>query len=114
MPGLTLSVVLLSSHRDYETEMDWEWLRNDSPYADVLLFEPVGEQIDRFEMVVTSRWSSRVCLTTTTPSPLYEACTHATPRPSPTGTTAATPRAICTSHTRRRGMSGGMQAEETT
>lgn len=60
--------------------MDWEWLRNDSPYADALVFEPVEEQGDRFEMVVTSRWSSKVCVTATTSTPLYETCIHPTPQ----------------------------------
>jgi acyl-coenzyme A synthetase/AMP-(fatty) acid ligase len=56
----------LSSHRDYESEKDWELLRNDSPYADALQFEetsdagPSGSK--RYEMVVTSRWSSLVGL----------------------------------------------------
>jgi len=50
------NIVLLSSHRDYETEKDWEWFRND--------FVP-GESDgmlsgEKFEMVVTERWSSRV------------------------------------------------------
>ncbi|WVR04200.1 hypothetical protein IAU60_001200 [Kwoniella sp. DSM 27419] len=49
---------LLSSHRDYTTERDWEWLRNDSPYADALRFEAVDGR-DEFEMVVTSQWSSK-------------------------------------------------------
>lgn len=60
------SPVLLSSHRDYKSEKDWELLRNDSPYADALQFEetsdpgPSGSK--RYEMVVTSRWSSLVSL----------------------------------------------------
>ena len=56
--------VLLSSHRDYKNEHDWELLRNDSPYANALHFEetldagPSGTK--RYEMVVTSEWSSLV------------------------------------------------------
>ncbi|WWC89627.1 uncharacterized protein L201_004552 [Kwoniella dendrophila CBS 6074] len=54
---------LLSSHRDYQTERDWEWLRNDSPYADALVFEPVDKESSpneaRFEMVVTDSWTSK-------------------------------------------------------
>lgn len=50
--------VLLSSHRDYETEHDWEWLRNDSAYSDALVFEAAEE--NKFEMVVTDKWSSKV------------------------------------------------------
>ena len=56
--------VLLSSHRDYEKEKDWQGLRNDSPYSDALLFEPVEDQgtlgTQKFEMVVTTRWRSKV------------------------------------------------------
>lgn len=48
---------MLSSHRDYHTEMDWEWLRNDSRYADALVFEPVGD--GRYEMVVSDQWRSK-------------------------------------------------------
>ncbi|WWD19982.1 hypothetical protein CI109_104455 [Kwoniella shandongensis] len=48
---------LLTSHRDYDTEKDWEWLRNDSPYSDALKFEPVDEA--KYEMVVTKDWSSK-------------------------------------------------------
>lgn len=58
------STVLLSSHRDYDTEKDWELLRNDSPYNDALVFEPQTERsttgIERFEMIVTDRWISKV------------------------------------------------------
>nr|XP_018263413.1 uncharacterized protein I303_04907 [Kwoniella dejecticola CBS 10117]OBR85571.1 hypothetical protein I303_04907 [Kwoniella dejecticola CBS 10117] len=54
---------LLSSHRDYAVEKDWEWLRNDSPYCDALVFEPVDKDSSpdgaRYEMVVTDRWLSK-------------------------------------------------------
>ncbi|WWC93869.1 hypothetical protein V866_000705 [Kwoniella sp. B9012] len=50
---------LLSSHRDYATEKDWEWLRNDSPYSDTLVFEPVDESREKYEMIVTDRWTSK-------------------------------------------------------
>jgi hypothetical protein len=56
--------VLLSSHRDYKNDREWEVLRNDSPYAGALRFEetsdtgPTGRK--RFEMVVTAEWSSLV------------------------------------------------------
>lgn len=57
--------VLLSSHRDYDSEKDWELLRNDSPYGDALVFELQAERsttgTERFEMVVTDRWTSKVC-----------------------------------------------------
>lgn len=59
-----IGIVLLSSYRDFETEIDWEWLRNDSAYSDALRFVPMesdgtsGEA--KFEMVVTERWSSKV------------------------------------------------------
>ncbi|WVF66748.1 hypothetical protein IAT40_001490 [Kwoniella sp. CBS 6097] len=50
---------LLSSHRDYRNEKDWEWLRNDSPFASAIMFEPVEGEQDKFEMVVTDRWASK-------------------------------------------------------
>ncbi|WWD02658.1 hypothetical protein V865_000698 [Kwoniella europaea PYCC6329] len=50
---------LLSSHRDYAVEKDWEWLRNDSPYSDALVFEPVDESREKYEMIVTDRWTSK-------------------------------------------------------
>ncbi|KAL7419511.1 hypothetical protein Q5752_005422 [Cryptotrichosporon argae] len=49
---------LLSSHRDYETEDDWEWLRNDSAYGDAIRFEPSGDA-GKCEMVVTDGWRSK-------------------------------------------------------
>lgn len=57
--------VLMSSHRDYETENDWEWLRNDSDYADALRFEQVPDEPEKYEMVVTDEWQSKVSLTMT-------------------------------------------------
>lgn len=58
--------VLMSSHRDYETEKDWEWLRNDSGYSEALIFEPQerdGKMDDGIcEMIVTDRWMSKVRL----------------------------------------------------
>jgi len=67
-PAPNIPSVLLSSHRDYETEKDWELLRNDSPYADALRFEetdagPSGTR--RYEMVVTSNWTSLVGISPT-------------------------------------------------
>lgn len=53
---------MLSSHRDYKTEKDWEWLRNDSAYADALVFEHLKEEPEKYEMVVTNRWQSKVSL----------------------------------------------------
>ena len=61
---MLLNTVLLSSHRDYGTENDWEWLRNDSAYSDALLFEPVDgdgtSNEEKFEMLVTENWKSKV------------------------------------------------------
>lgn len=55
---------MLSSHRDYDTEKDWELLRNDSPYGDALVFESQTERsatgVERFEMIVTDKWMSKV------------------------------------------------------
>ncbi len=59
-----MAIVLLTSHRDYDTEKDWEWLRNDSPFSDALIFAPTehdGTSGDaKFEMIVTKRWTSLV------------------------------------------------------
>ncbi|WRT66055.1 uncharacterized protein IL334_003007 [Kwoniella shivajii] len=54
---------LLSSHRRYEVETDWEWLRNDSQYAHALVFEASSSGVSSdgqdFEMIVTREWSSK-------------------------------------------------------
>ena len=59
-----LTTVLMSSHREYRTEQDWEWLRNDSGYSDALVFEPQERDgkldDDVCEMIVTDRWMSKV------------------------------------------------------
>lgn len=60
---IMLIPVLLSSHRDYPNEKDWEYLRNDSAYADAIKFERVdtgGIGTEKYEMVVTKRWGSLV------------------------------------------------------
>lgn len=54
--------VLLTSYRDFENDKEWEWLRNDSPYAGALRFEqsesdPSGRKA---EMIVTPEWKSKV------------------------------------------------------
>ena len=59
--GNPLIIVLLSSYRDFETENDWEWLRNDSSHGDLLKFEKTIEE-GKFEMVVSKDWSSKVSL----------------------------------------------------
>ncbi|KAJ9115675.1 putative NRPS-like protein biosynthetic cluster [Naganishia adeliensis] len=53
---------LLTSYRDFQNDSEWEWLRNDSPYAAALKFElsesdPTGR---KSEMIVTSEWRSKV------------------------------------------------------
>jgi hypothetical protein len=61
-----LSIVLLTSYRDFEGDKEWEWLHNDSPYSSALVFEPFeadeqGEGRGRkAEMIVTSDWKSKV------------------------------------------------------
>lgn len=57
-----LVAVLLSSYRDFDTEKDWEWMRNDSPYRNDLAFEPFeGDPRGlKAEMVVAKAWRSRV------------------------------------------------------
>ena len=54
--------VLLSSNRNFDTEDDWDWLRNDSTYADALVFEPAAGSTDGVcELVVSPKWRSKVC-----------------------------------------------------
>ncbi|PSS31017.1 hypothetical protein PHLCEN_2v2430 [Hermanssonia centrifuga] len=51
---------LMSSHREYETDREWSWLRDDSaPSPTPLRFEPAGED-DEFELVVPREWTTRV------------------------------------------------------
>lgn len=52
----------MSSHRDYATDLEWEWLRN---HGQGLHFEPVDSHPDEnnlFELVVGKDWSTRACL----------------------------------------------------
>lgn len=53
---------MLSSYRDFETDKEWEWLHNDSPYADALVFESFEEDPRKAEMVVTNGWKSKVSI----------------------------------------------------
>jgi hypothetical protein len=106
----------MSSHRDYATERDWEWLRNDSAYSDALVFEPVNTDKDgatsaeKYEMIVTDKWTSKVC-----PAGLYHLNRGLTSlRPRRTETTGAMLLAIFISLTRKRPMCGGMSVEGTT
>lgn len=54
--------VLLSSYRDFANDKEWEWLHNDSAYADALVFEKFEEDPRKAEMVVTNGWKSKVTL----------------------------------------------------
>ncbi|KAJ3555377.1 hypothetical protein NM688_g2610 [Phlebia brevispora] len=51
---------LMSSHRCYESDLEWSWLRNDGPGEKLLLFEPVSDSADTFELIVPEGWSTRV------------------------------------------------------
>ncbi|KAJ9101904.1 putative NRPS-like protein biosynthetic cluster, partial [Naganishia cerealis] len=61
--GLFL-IVLMTSYRDYENDKEWEWLRNDSPYASALKFEQSESDSTgrKLEMIVTSEWKSKAWL----------------------------------------------------
>ncbi|KAL9587944.1 MAG: hypothetical protein Q9203_003237, partial [Teloschistes exilis] len=45
---------LLSSHRDYEKDKEWQYLRNKSP--DLLKFEPQDDESGLSELVIQSNW----------------------------------------------------------
>jgi hypothetical protein len=51
----------MSSHRDYDDDREWSWLRNDGLGLRLLHFEPVADSNDMFELVVSKSWSTRVC-----------------------------------------------------
>jgi hypothetical protein len=52
----------MSSYRDYDTDKEWSWLRNDSLGLTLLHFEAVGnsEEENMYELVVDQKWSTRV------------------------------------------------------
>lgn len=50
---------LMSSHRDYDTDKEWVWLRNSGLGVKLLHFEPVGDE-NMYELVVDKQWSTRV------------------------------------------------------
>ncbi|GJE91273.1 hypothetical protein PsYK624_074220 [Phanerochaete sordida] len=53
---------LMSSHRDYDHDKEWIWLRNDGLGLELLHFEPVSDSADEdlSELVVDKQWSTRV------------------------------------------------------
>lgn len=62
-PGIDSSaIVLMSSHRDYESDKEWMWLRNDGLGLKFLHFVPVADSDDEstYELVVDRRWSTKV------------------------------------------------------
>ena len=52
----------MSSHRDYENDKEWSWLRNQGLGLQLLHFEPVGDSEDEnmYELVVDAKWTTRV------------------------------------------------------
>ena len=52
----------MSSHRDYDNDKEWSWLRNDGLGLKLLRFEPMGESEGQcvFELIVDRKWSTRV------------------------------------------------------
>lgn len=53
--------VLMSSHRAYEKDFEWSWLRNQGRGIDMLHFEPVEDSENLYELVVDRNWSTLVC-----------------------------------------------------
>ncbi|EKM50503.1 uncharacterized protein PHACADRAFT_213424 [Phanerochaete carnosa HHB-10118-sp] len=53
---------LMSSHRDYENDKEWAWLRNNGFGLKFLRFVPVAdsEEENMYELVVDKEWSTRV------------------------------------------------------
>ena len=110
------TTVLLSSHRDYETEKDWEWLRNDSAYSDALMFEPVDtggrSGQETFEMIVADKWSSKVSKLRSGPYLSDESHPLAS-RPKPIGMMEAMRPVTCIRGIQRRRMFGDTLGKET-
>lgn len=52
----------MSSHRDYEDDKEWSWLRNHGPGIQLLQFEHMGDSEGEamYELVVDKKWSTRV------------------------------------------------------
>lgn len=52
----------MSSHRDYDNDHEWSWLRNDGLGLRLLHFEPMADsgEDETFELVVDKKWSTRV------------------------------------------------------
>ncbi|ORX40318.1 hypothetical protein BD324DRAFT_655201 [Kockovaella imperatae] len=50
---------LLSSYRDFEHDLEWDWLRNNSAYSQALSFEPSPIRDGLFELVVGNEWLSK-------------------------------------------------------
>lgn len=58
--ALTGSVVLMSSHRDYDNDKQWSWLRNHNVSEALLRFEPVEDSEGMYELIVGKDWSTLV------------------------------------------------------
>lgn len=54
----------MSSHRDYDNDQEWSWLRNDGLGLELLHFEPVEGSENMFELIVDKAWSTRVRMAT--------------------------------------------------
>lgn len=52
----------MSSHRDYDSDKKWSWLRNHGLGLKLLHFESVSDSEDQnlYELVVDRKWSTRV------------------------------------------------------
>ena len=58
-----LCEVLMSSHRDYEKDLEWSWLRNDGLGLQLLRFELASDSGNMYELIVDKDWWTRVSLT---------------------------------------------------
>ncbi|KAI0343014.1 acetyl-CoA synthetase-like protein [Trametopsis cervina] len=51
---------LMSSHRNYQTDLEWGWLRNHGLGIQMLHFEAIDDSSDTFELRVSAEWTTRV------------------------------------------------------
>lgn len=54
--------VLMSSHRNYDNDKEWSWLRNHGLGLELLHFEPITDLEDKtvYELIVDEKWTTRV------------------------------------------------------
>ena len=52
--------VLMSSHRDYASDLEWSWLRNNGTAGNKLRFEAVEDSDNIYELIVDKSWTTLV------------------------------------------------------